>query len=189
MKHKIGIHGTVRLKVIDAATGDVLEDSEQHNQIYIAGLTRLVHAIAAPRTQDLSDATDLPRYKINSIGFGPSSAANPDYDSADYYPNPVLPFIKLLSNDPDFPVSRNNISTGLPDFVLLEHFFTLAADEWNGNTIRELALIANDLGEVPNIDFVVSRVVRAPIVKTNQIRIEGSWFWRFTVELDNPHTL
>jgi len=84
-----------------------------------------------------------------------------------------------------FAVGTNGSGTLLTDTAITDEFdkavdgvsypsggvtfsFVLAESENNGITIREFGLLCTD-------DTLFARIVRAPIIKDNTIRIEGTW--------------
>ena len=88
-----------------------------------------------------------------------------------------------------YAVGTNGSDTVLSDTVITDEFakavagvtypsggvqfsFTLELAENNGVTIREFGLLCVD-------DTLFARIVRAPIIKDNTIRIEGTWTLTF----------
>jgi hypothetical protein len=102
---------------------------------------------------------------------------------------------RLLGNQPTgknidrFAVGSNGSGAVLTDVAITDQFakavsgisfpgngvqfaFSLELSEANGLTIREFALLCAD-------NTVFSRIVRAPIIKDNTVRIEGTWTINF----------
>lgn len=88
--------------------------------------------------------------RVSQIGFG--TAATPTSSAQTSIENP---FVKALD--------AVNYSGSTVAFD-----YSLALGENNGVTIREFALFSDD-------DTMFSRIVRNPIVKTSDIRLEGTW--------------
>lgn len=65
------------------------------------------------------------------------------------------------------PFEKNLSGTTYPTGSV-QFSFSIETSEANGMTIREFGLLCTD-------DTLFARIVRAPIVKDNTIRIEGTW--------------
>lgn len=88
--------------------------------------------------------------RVSQIGFG--TASTPTASGQTSIENP---FVKALD--------AVNYSGSTVAFD-----YSLAIGENNGVTIREFALFSDD-------DTMFSRIVRNPIIKTSDIRLEGTW--------------
>jgi hypothetical protein len=88
--------------------------------------------------------------RVTQIGFG--TAATPVAGTQTALENP---FFKVLDG-----VSYAGTTVSFP--------YTLDESENNGVTIREFGLFSND-------NTMFSRIVRNPIAKTSDIRLEGVW--------------
>lgn len=88
--------------------------------------------------------------RVSNIGFG--TASTPVAGTQTSLENP---FLKALDG-----VSYAGTTASFQ--------FTLAESENNGVTIREFGLFSND-------NTIFSRIIRNPIAKTSDIRLEGVW--------------
>ena len=166
MKSKFGIKGILSLDIFE--NGELIESSEQDNVITYLGLQRL---FSSQFPVSLSDSV-RPSSRVTKIGFGTSSLNAGDLNVH------TLTGI-LLKN-------LSSVTVGSSDGIDTETIctFSLDSSEGNGMTIQELGLwssygVIDNTTEVweavPSGDVAFNRIVRAPIVKTSAISIQGVW--------------
>lgn len=169
---KIGLVGEVRLKIIDAITEEVLEDTTQNNLLTFGGMFWMLTAFGAKENGDVDEFTELPRYNFDKISFGtdgtpgtdssPTSITSAFTKSLDFNPGPAtIGWSKFLIQD--FSNRKELI-----------HYFSLGAGESNGVDISEIGLIMSDHNGIEP-DVLMARITRAPISKTSSIKLEGTW--------------
>lgn len=177
MNTKLGIKGFVKINIIDSLTDEIISSEVQQNMI-LNPFIYLLKTIGAKNVEGSGFVDDI--YRIEKVGFGTSAAANPKNSDADPYRPITLAnsLIKDVIQVPGINGLRCSISQGVLEAISMDHYFDLAAGEFNGKTIRELGLFIDKQNGTPE-QRCVARVVRAPIVKTAEIRIEGYWWWEF----------
>lgn len=174
-KDSLLMRGEVTLRMYDTGTGDLISTEVIANTIKDAAMYETMKNVASASS---GEETGLSRYRINKIGFGTASTADTIYS-----PTAVTGGVtKLLDDNPSPPPGvsfgdRAEFLSGgsVVDRYWLRHFFSLTGAEGNGSTLRELGLIMVDVNGQGGADKLYARIVRAPIVKTSAIRLEGWW--------------
>lgn len=173
MKADTLLHSNVFLKIKDAETGELLEESKGHNLVTGLGLYWLLfYSIVG----DGWDGSGLRR--IAAIKFNTTTNLVPsELDStiqAGFLEKPIEYNPPGLEDARITPWSEGGVTGG---FIV---YFTLKADEFNGKNLNELSLWLKYEGDDPTTgsnpaETLFSRIVRAPIAKTSAIKIEGEW--------------
>jgi len=161
MIDRSGISGNVHLKIVDAQTDQILEESIEHNLVVAVGLSELLTALKPGNPAIAFDSVKF-NFNNNAVAWSNEDTVGGSIDKT--LTNTVV------SVGPT-PQSGCSITCS----------FELLASEYNGNTINELTLWLK--GGVPgsSVKTLFSRIRRANIAKTSSIRIEGTWTINFSV--------
>lgn len=172
--------GRVLLKVYD---NDVLiEDSVSENTITYWGFFFLLqNTIWVQQSEGFPYSVG----GVNEISFSTDGTPNGQTEEGNLLSGFTKPMDYITG-----PLNFNETDGGvLRVFVGYKCGFSLSTTENNGMNIREMGMIFRNryildtpdtLGmverfEFPDSDHVFNRIARAPIIKTNTIRIEGVW--------------
>jgi len=150
MTSAFSVKGFVTLDIINIETGEVSRIEDQ-NLIVATGYQYIADKISGFGTPG----------EIDKIHFGTNGSAAAAGDTLAKMNNV---FTKSLDN-----VSRSS----QPAYAGIVYNFSLGPNEANGLNIREMALSFPD--PIAPTTKLFSRFVRASIIKTTAIRIEGSW--------------
>lgn len=161
--------GTLRVKVRDALTGEVLKTIEIRNKITFLAADILVELIAQ-RTTDPAPGKDL----VYSMRMGSSNTAASRSDTN------LGAFVigKALGD-----VDKVNGAQGEITFIA-----TLASGDANGSTLREAGLFtagaapstSDTPGTSPGVTRMIARQVYPDVPKTSAIVVDYSWTIAFT---------
>lgn len=165
----IGLQGNLQIKVIDAATQELIRTIQIRNKITYLAADSLIECWA----QRAGDAAPL-NNKLYTLRVGTSNTAAARSDT-----NLGLPVFGVILAD-------GNKVTGISGD--LQIIATLGVGDANGNTLQEAGLFTKGAGvgslDAPGITGAVPRLLahqtHPPIVKTVAISLEYSWRISFT---------
>lgn len=145
MKNTINVEGRLKLKVYDKKTKKVIRDVDLKNMIVVNGFYDIVRLLG---TQGGAG--------ITKFGVGTSDTPAEETDTS-------------LSNQQTKLIDSNVIEASQK---AITYNFDIETSEYNGTTINEFGLFYVDNG---NDTLFSRRVLDAPIVKTINIAITGTW--------------
>lgn len=176
--------GEVYMKVIDVATDAIISEETISNWIHPRAIYLLMNGfrfLSAEETESVGES------RIKFISFGTNGTEFKPTSIDDFYTITGALKRELSSNPniigtPHTGSDKSLLMNGgsIYDSSLVRHFFELPAGEGNGMIIREMGLVINRVrtGQ-PDEEYILSRIIRAPLVKTSAIRIEGYWDLRW----------